>query len=75
MQSVLKPRLLEKAVAGGLRRLFLGFETLSKGNLRAQHKVQNLHKDYDARSPPARARRDDQRQLRPRHDTLAVSLA
>src|SRR2546425_2954369 len=44
--SVLKPALLEKAVAAGLRSLFLGFETLNPAGLRAQGKVQNLHRDY-----------------------------
>ncbi len=46
--SVLRPRLLEKAVAAGLRSLFVGFETLSPGNLQEQHKVQNLGRDYSA---------------------------
>jgi len=46
VQSVLKPALLEKAVAAGLRSLFVGFETLNPQALREQHKVQNLHKDY-----------------------------
>src|SRR6266481_6217832 len=45
--SVLKPALLEKAVAAGLRSLFVGFETLNPAALRAQGKVQNLHRDYD----------------------------
>ncbi len=48
VQSVLKPKLLEKAVESGLRSLFVGFETLSADNLRAQHKVQNLNRDYRA---------------------------
>ena len=48
VQSVLKPGLLEKAVACGLRSLFVGFETLSATNLRAQGKVQNLNRDYGA---------------------------
>ena len=42
MQAVLQPGLLEKAVAAGLRSLFVGFETLSDDNLRAQRKLQNL---------------------------------
>ena len=42
------PELLEKAVRAGLRSLFVGFETLSEANLRAQRKVQNLHRDYGA---------------------------
>ena len=46
--SVLRPRLLEKAVACGLRSLFVGFETLSPENLRAQQKYQNLNRDYSA---------------------------
>jgi radical SAM superfamily enzyme YgiQ (UPF0313 family) len=46
VSSVLRPGLLEKAVASGLRSLFIGFETLSPNNLRAQHKHQNLYRDY-----------------------------
>jgi len=48
VQSVLRPQLLEKAVACGLRSLFVGFETLDPRSLRAQGKVQNLHRDYGA---------------------------
>lgn len=48
VQSVLRPGLLEKAVACGLRSLFVGFETLSAENLRSQNKLQNLHRDYEA---------------------------
>jgi radical SAM superfamily enzyme YgiQ (UPF0313 family) len=48
VQSVLQPGLLEKAAQCGLRSLFVGFETLSPGNLAAQHKRQNLHQDYAA---------------------------
>lgn len=48
VQSVLKPGLLEKAAACGLRSLFVGFETLSEQNLRSSLKYQNLHKDYAA---------------------------
>ena len=48
VQSVLKPRLLEKAVRCGLRSLFVGFETLSAKNLREQRKNQNVHQDYGA---------------------------
>jgi radical SAM superfamily enzyme YgiQ (UPF0313 family) len=48
VQAVLRPGLLEKAVACGLRSLFVGFETLSADNLRAQNKPQNLDKDYAA---------------------------
>jgi radical SAM superfamily enzyme YgiQ (UPF0313 family) len=46
VQSVLRPQLLEKAVACGLRSLFVGFETLNPDALRAQSKFQNLHRDY-----------------------------
>ncbi len=48
VQSVLRPGLLEKAAACGLRSLFVGFETLSPENLRAQNKYQNLNRDYTA---------------------------
>jgi radical SAM superfamily enzyme YgiQ (UPF0313 family) len=48
VQSVLKPGLLEKAAACGLRSLFVGFETLNPTNLREQHKIQNLNRDYSA---------------------------
>jgi radical SAM superfamily enzyme YgiQ (UPF0313 family) len=44
--SVLRPGLLEKAVACGLRSLFVGFETLDPDNLRSQCKPQNLRRDY-----------------------------
>jgi len=46
VQSILKSGLLEKAVASGLRSLFVGFETLSPTNLMQQHKYQNLNRDY-----------------------------
>jgi radical SAM superfamily enzyme YgiQ (UPF0313 family) len=48
VQSVLRPGLLEKAVESGLRSLFVGFETLNPTNLQAQHKYQNLNRDYNA---------------------------
>src|SRR5204862_1123264 len=48
VKSVLAPDLLEKAVECGLRRLFVGFETLNPHNLREQHKYQNLNRDYSA---------------------------
>jgi len=53
LQAVLRPGLLEKAAACGLRSLFVGFETLSPKNLREQHKLQNLQagsrlRPYDA---------------------------
>jgi radical SAM superfamily enzyme YgiQ (UPF0313 family) len=46
VQSILRPNLLERAVASGLRSLFVGFETLNEANLRSQHKIQNLNRDY-----------------------------
>jgi radical SAM superfamily enzyme YgiQ (UPF0313 family) len=46
VQAVLRPGLLEKAAACGLRSLFVGFETLDPDNLRAQHKVHNLNRSY-----------------------------
>ena len=48
VQSVLRPGLLEQAVAAGLRSLFVGFETLNPKSLKAQRKFQNLHRDYGA---------------------------
>ncbi len=48
VQSVLKPGLLEQAVAAGLRSLFVGFETLNPEALLEQRKHQNLHRDYNA---------------------------
>jgi radical SAM superfamily enzyme YgiQ (UPF0313 family) len=46
VDSVLRPGLLEKAAACGLRSLFVGFETLDAEALRAQGKLQNLGRDY-----------------------------
>lgn len=48
VQSVLRPGLLEKAVAAGLRSLFVGFETLNPRSLQDQHKGHNLGRDYSA---------------------------
>ena len=48
VDSVLRPGLLEKAVACGLRSLFVGFETLGQEGLRGQGKRQNLGRDYAA---------------------------
>ena len=45
VNSVLQPQLLEKAVACGLRSLFVGFETVSLSNLRSQRKIQNVGYD------------------------------
>jgi radical SAM superfamily enzyme YgiQ (UPF0313 family) len=48
VDSVLRPGLLEKAAACGLRSLFVGFETLAAEGLRAQGKRQNVGRDYGA---------------------------
>jgi hypothetical protein len=48
VNSVLAPDLLERAVASGLRSLFVGFETLNPANLAEQRKYQNLKRDYSA---------------------------
>ncbi len=42
IQTVLKSDILEKAVAAGLRSLFIGFETLNQDNLKQQKKYHNL---------------------------------
>src|SRR5499427_782531 len=46
VNTVLSSKLLEKAVACGLRSLFVGFETTDAGNLKQQRKFQNLPRDY-----------------------------
>lgn len=46
VDSVLRGDLIEKAAAAGLRSLFVGFETLSPGNLLRSNKRQNLARDY-----------------------------
>jgi len=48
VDSVLAPDLLERAVAAGLRSLFVGFETVNDANLTAQRKRQNVGRDYAA---------------------------
>jgi radical SAM superfamily enzyme YgiQ (UPF0313 family) len=48
VDSVLRGDLIERAAAAGLRSLFVGFETLTPGNLRRSHKRQNLGRDYAA---------------------------
>ena len=47
VSAVLDTELIDKAVESGLRSLFVGFETFNADNLRAQHKIQNLNRDYD----------------------------
>jgi len=48
VNTILERDLLERAVAAGLRMLFVGFETLTPANLAEQHKYQNLRRDYGA---------------------------
>jgi len=48
VNSIMFPGLLEKAVACGLRSLFVGFETTNLANLKEQRKFQNLNRDYGA---------------------------
>jgi radical SAM superfamily enzyme YgiQ (UPF0313 family) len=47
VSAVQNPRILEKAAAGGLRSVFLGFETLSSANLKEHNKLQNLTRQYE----------------------------
>jgi radical SAM superfamily enzyme YgiQ (UPF0313 family) len=51
VQAIRNPGLLDKAVAAGLRSLFIGFETLNSGNLKAQHKYHNLSRPGDGSTP------------------------
>ena len=48
VDSILRGDLIERAAAAGLRSLFVGFETLSSGNLARSNKRQNLGRDYAA---------------------------
>jgi radical SAM superfamily enzyme YgiQ (UPF0313 family) len=48
VDSILRGDLVERAAAAGLRSLFVGFETLSPGNLARSNKRQNLGRDYTA---------------------------
>lgn len=48
VDSILRGDLIEQAAAAGLRSLFVGFETLSPGNLAGSNKRQNLGRDYRA---------------------------
>jgi len=47
LDAVLRGDLIEKAAAAGLRSVFIGFETLSDGNLKQSNKKQNLDKNYE----------------------------
>jgi radical SAM superfamily enzyme YgiQ (UPF0313 family) len=48
VNSILSPGMVEKAVAAGLRSLFVGFETTNIKNLKDQRKFQNINRDYGA---------------------------
>jgi radical SAM superfamily enzyme YgiQ (UPF0313 family) len=48
VDSVLRDDLIERAAAAGLRSLFVGFESLTPGNLARSNKRQNLGRDYTA---------------------------
>ena len=48
VDSILRGDLIERAAEAGLRSVFVGFETLTEGNLRQSNKRQNLGRDYRA---------------------------
>src|SRR3954469_7858476 len=48
VDSILQGDVIEKAAAAGLRSIFVGFETLTPGNLARANKRQNLGRDYAA---------------------------
>jgi radical SAM superfamily enzyme YgiQ (UPF0313 family) len=48
VDSILRGDVIERAADAGLRSLFVGFETLTPGNLRRSRKRQNLGRDYAA---------------------------
>jgi radical SAM superfamily enzyme YgiQ (UPF0313 family) len=48
VDSILRGDLIERAAEAGLRSIFVGFETLTPGNLIRSHKRQNLGRDYSA---------------------------
>jgi radical SAM superfamily enzyme YgiQ (UPF0313 family) len=48
VDSILQGDLIERAAAAGLRSIFVGFETLTQGNLARSNKVQNLGRSYKA---------------------------
>ncbi len=48
IDAILRGNLIEKAAEAGLRSVFVGFETLSNGNLVQSNKRQNIGKDYEA---------------------------
>src|SRR6188474_2172151 len=48
VDSILSSDVVERAADAGLRSLFVGFETLTSGNLARSNKRQNLGRDYTA---------------------------
>ena len=48
VDAILRDDVIERAASAGLRSLFVGFETLSTGNLVRCNKRQNLGRDYKA---------------------------
>lgn len=48
IDAILRGNLIEEAANAGLRSVFIGFETLSNGNLLQSNKKQNIGKDYSA---------------------------
>jgi radical SAM superfamily enzyme YgiQ (UPF0313 family) len=48
VDSILRGDLIERAAEAGLRSIFVGFETLTPGNLARSNKRQNLGRDYRA---------------------------
>jgi len=48
VDSILRGDLIVRAAEAGLRSIFVGFETLTEGNLRQSNKRQNLGRDYRA---------------------------
>ncbi len=48
VDSILRGDLIERAAEAGLRSIFVGFETLTDGNLKRSNKRQNLGRDYTA---------------------------
>jgi radical SAM superfamily enzyme YgiQ (UPF0313 family) len=48
VDSILRGKLIEKAAEAGLRSIFVGFETLTEGNLARSNKRQNIGRDYKA---------------------------
>jgi len=47
IDAVLRGDLIEKAANAGMRSVFVGFETLSRGNLLQSNKRQNIGQDYE----------------------------